>query len=159
MALKTIIHNRPLAKAVNMYDFNYSRLTTMCGSQFVLSGFTILFMLFVFIYAYWCSTRFPYQMMLVSFIINTMVVTYGAGTVGLSGAPAFTPGFVWGWCCSILRWFVDRCLSFCLFSFGHCVVCPSSIYGFWLLLWYLQAFLKTFFLCVVSSMCVYRYTK
>ena len=32
--------------------------------------------------------------------------------------------------------FVDRCLSFCIFSFGHCVVC-SSIYGFWLPLWYL----------------------
>jgi hypothetical protein len=29
------------------------------------------------------------------------------------------------WC------FVDRCLFFCSFSFGHCVVCPSSIYGFW----------------------------
>ena len=36
--------------------------------------------------------------------------------------------------------FVDRCLSFCPFSFGHCVVC-SSIYGFWLLLWYLQILL------------------
>ena len=34
--------------------------------------------------------------------------------------------------------FVDRCLSFCTFSFGHCVVCSSSIYGFWLSLWYLQ---------------------
>jgi hypothetical protein len=33
--------------------------------------------------------------------------------------------------------FVDRCLSFCTFSFGHCFVC-SSIYGFWLTLWYLQ---------------------
>ena len=29
-------------------------------------------------------------------------------------------------------YFVDRCLSFCSFSFGHCVVCSSSIYGFWL---------------------------
>ena len=29
--------------------------------------------------------------------------------------------------------FVDRCLSFCTFSFGYCVVC-SSIYRFWLLL-------------------------
>ena len=28
--------------------------------------------------------------------------------------------------------FVDCCLSFCTFSFGHCVVCSSSIYGFWL---------------------------
>jgi hypothetical protein len=38
--------------------------------------------------------------------------------------------------------FADRCLSFCTFSFCHCVVCPSSIYGFWLLLWYLQTLLK-----------------
>jgi hypothetical protein len=28
-------------------------------------------------------------------------------------------------------YFVDGCLSFCLFCFGHCVVCPS-IYSFWL---------------------------
>ena len=26
--------------------------------------------------------------------------------------------------------FVDRCLSFCIFYFGHCVVCSSSIYRF-----------------------------
>jgi hypothetical protein len=39
--------------------------------------------------------------------------------------------------------FVDRCLTFCIFSFGHCVVCSSSIYGFWLRLWYLQTFLIT----------------
>ena len=26
--------------------------------------------------------------------------------------------------------FVDRCLSFCTFSSGHCVVCSFSIYGF-----------------------------
>ena len=34
--------------------------------------------------------------------------------------------------------FVDRCLCFCSFSFGHCVFCSSTIYGLWLLLWYLQ---------------------
>ena len=37
--------------------------------------------------------------------------------------------------------FVDRCLSFCTFSFGHCVFCSSSIYGFWLSLWYLRTIL------------------
>ena len=37
--------------------------------------------------------------------------------------------------------FVVRCLSFCTFSFGHCVVCSSSIYAFWLPLWYLQTLL------------------
>jgi len=36
--------------------------------------------------------------------------------------------------------FVNRSLSFCTFSFDHCVVC-SSIYRFWLLLWYLQTLL------------------
>jgi hypothetical protein len=38
-------------------------------------------------------------------------------------------------------YFVNRCLSFCNFSVGHCVVCSSSIYGFWLPLWYLQTLL------------------
>jgi hypothetical protein len=33
---------------------------------------------------------------------------------------------------------VDRCLSFCTLTFGHCVVCSSSIYRFWLPLWYLK---------------------
>ena len=37
--------------------------------------------------------------------------------------------------------FVYRCLSFCSFSFGHCVLCPS-IYGFWWPLWYLELFLS-----------------
>jgi hypothetical protein len=37
--------------------------------------------------------------------------------------------------------FVNRCLSFCTFYFGHCVVCSSSIYGFWLCLWYRQTLL------------------
>ena len=37
--------------------------------------------------------------------------------------------------------FVVHCLSFCCFSFGHCVVCSSSIYWFWLPLWYLQTLL------------------
>ena len=38
--------------------------------------------------------------------------------------------------------FVLRCLSFCPFSFGHCVVCSYSIYGFWLPLCYLQTLLS-----------------
>jgi hypothetical protein len=38
-------------------------------------------------------------------------------------------------------YFVDCCLSFRPFSFGHCVVHPSSIYRFRLPLWYLQTFL------------------
>ena len=64
--------------------------------------------------------------------INTTGVTSGTGTAHPYGVPEFTLGF------SGVRvtrslvlyvCFVDRCLSFCTFSFDHCVVC-SSIYGF-----------------------------
>ena len=40
-------------------------------------------------------------------------------------------------------YFSDRSLFFWPFSFGRCVVCPSSIYGFWLSIWYLQIRLRT----------------
>jgi hypothetical protein len=58
--------------------------------------------------------------------INTTGATSGAGTAYPSGAPGFNPGF------SGIRvtralvlcvCFVDRWLSFCPFSFGHCIVC------------------------------------
>ena len=42
--------------------------------------------------------------------------------------------------------FVDNCLPSCSFSFGHCVICPSSIYEFWLILWYLLLNLMSTFL-------------
>ena len=38
--------------------------------------------------------------------------------------------------------FIYRFLTFCTFSFGHCIVGSSSIYGLWLHLWYLQTLLK-----------------
>ena len=60
-----------------------------------------------------------------------------------SGAPVFTPGFCGVHVTRSLFFFVyvDCFLSFCTFSFGHCVVCSSSIYEFWLPLWYLQTLL------------------
>jgi len=52
--------------------------------------------------------------------------------------------------------FVDRFLFFLVF---HCFVCPSSIYGFWLLLWYLQTFLCPFSFdhCVVCPTLIYGF--
>jgi hypothetical protein len=51
--------------------------------------------------------------------------------------------FFWPLCC--LSFFDLRILVTPLISsnspFGHCVVCRSSIYGFWLPLWYLQTLL------------------
>ena len=58
---------------------------------------------------------------------------------------------------------VDRYLSFCLLPFDYGVVCPSSIYRFWLPLWYLQtlllnvplnAKLKTLFRIAITGLSV-----
>jgi hypothetical protein len=72
-----------------------------------------------------------------------MGATCGAGTAYPSRAPEFTPQGFSGVC-------VARSLVFCLYilliivcPFGLCVACPFSIYGFCLLLWYLQTFFFT----------------
>ena len=63
------------------------------------------------------------------------------------------------WSLPLYVCFVDRCLSFCTFSVDHCVVCSSSIYGFWLPRWYLQTLLVITFLHKYmkwSRYCVYN---
>ena len=70
--------------------------------------------------------------------INTTGSTRGAGTDYSSGAPPVFNGVRVTRSLVLYVCFVDRCLFFCTFSFGHCVVCSSSIYGFWLPFWYLQ---------------------
>ena len=49
----------------------------------------------------------------------------------------YTFGIFWPLCC--LTFFDLQILITSLVSFGHCVVSPSSIYRFWLTLWYLLA--------------------
>ena len=48
----------------------------------------------------------------------------------LSSPPVFSGVHVI-WSLVLCVCFVERCLSFCIFCFGHCVVCPL-IYRFWL---------------------------
>jgi hypothetical protein len=59
--------------------------------------------------------------------INTTDATSGAGGAYPSSVPDFTPRFFSGAQVSrslvLCVCFVNRCLSFCPFSFGHCVVC------------------------------------
>ena len=43
------------------------------------------------------------------------------------------------WFVCVMHSFVDHCLFFC---FGHCILCPSLIDGFYLTLWYFHTFLK-----------------
>jgi len=60
-------------------------------------------------------------------------------------SPSILSGVRVTWSLVLCVCFVDRCLSFCTFSFGHCFVCTSSIYGFWLPFWYLQTLLEIYF--------------
>jgi hypothetical protein len=41
---------------------------------------------------------------------------------------------------SVLCWWKASDSPFGSFSFGHCVVCPSLMKGFWFSLWYLHFF-------------------
>ena len=112
---------------VDRYGINKRpRICSTCRKQFpVLSSFMTCHHIFIY--------------------IHITDATRGGGTENPSGAPEFTPNFsgvrvprslVLYVCC------VDRCLSFSTFSFGHCVVCSSSIYEFRLPLWYLQTLLN-----------------
>ena len=69
-------------------------------------------------------------------------------------AAAFTPGFNGvpvTWSLVFYVCFVDHCLSFCTFPFGHCVVCSSLICGSWLHIWYLLTILLSVLLWYVDS--------
>jgi len=75
------------------------------------------------------------QMMFVSFNSSTKGVTakpFGAHPDLIGVRLARTLAFCVVFC---------RSMPFCPFSFGHCVVCSSSIYGLWLPIWYLQTLL------------------
>jgi hypothetical protein len=71
-------------------------------------------------------------------IFDTMGATSGAATAYPSRAPEFIPSFWWSSCCTIFCFLCNASqIVVCPFSFGHCLVRPCPIYGFWLPLWYL----------------------
>jgi hypothetical protein len=77
-------------------------------------GGHVFSMSFVFIYAYWCPTRFPHHMMFVSHNSTMMGATSGEGTVHPSGEPDFTSVCI----AQSLVFFVLFCRS--LFVFLSC---------------------------------------
>jgi len=81
-----------LESLVTMANTRRSEWTPWILSTYDVSIIDIL-MFFVFIYVSWCQTRFPYNMMFVSYNSNTTGVTCGTGTAYRSGVPQFTPGF------------------------------------------------------------------
>ena len=60
--------------------------------------------------------------------------------------------YPFGICWPLYRLSVDlRLLITPLVSFGHCIVCPTSIYGFWLPLWYLLSIVASVLLRFTTS--------
>jgi hypothetical protein len=103
------------------------RFSSENDAQFVLApiwvveGVNVLFMLFVFINAYWCPARFLHQVMLVSFNSKTTGITSEAGTSYPSGVTELTTGF--------------RVLNLSLFCVEYCrslfVVLSCCRFFFW----------------------------
>ena len=56
------------------------------------------------------------------------ILSSGVETTYTSGAPEFIPSLSW---VRVIRYLV-LCVVICPFPFGHCVVCSSSVYRFWL---------------------------
>ena len=129
------------------YDFRVKTMFDSCVlTPICFVEGSVLFMSIVFIYVFWCPTRFLYQMMFVSCKSSTMGATCGAETANPCGAHDFTPAF------SGVR--VSRssvfCIKFCrslfVLFFCHCVFCPtiySSDYPFGIFkLFYLDSFIE-----------------
>ena len=68
---------------------------------------------------------------------------------GCESSPPVFSGVCVTWSLVLCVCFVDRCLFFCTFSFGHCAVCSSLIFWFWLPLWYHQILLTWTMLSVL----------
>ena len=64
-------------------------------------------------------------------------------------ASHYTFGIFWSLYC--LSFYALRLLITPLVSFGHCIVCPSTLYGFSLLLWYLLVIVLSVFLRFTAS--------
>jgi hypothetical protein len=108
--------------------------------------------LFGIFWPLYCLSFFDWQLLitpLVSFghcIVCSLIYSFWLPlwyllAIVLSFLPWFTAsdylfGIFWPLCCLS---FLDLLLITPLVSFGHCIVCSSLIYSFWLHLWYLQA--------------------
>ena len=113
------------------------RVKTMFGSYLLPFVFLWASCFIYVICLFWYPRRFSYQVIL----LNTTCVTSEEGIACLSGESEFTSEFWWSSCCSIFNLLCSTVtVIICPFSFGHCIVGPSSLYGFSLPLWYLLLF-------------------
>ena len=99
------------------------------------------------------SFRILWPLYCLSFLDWWLVIIFGILAIVLSVPPRFTIsdypfGILWPLHC--LSFLDLRLLITPLVSCSHCIVCPSSIYDFWLPLWYLVAIV----LSVIPRFCI-----
>ena len=88
------------------------------------------------------SRSFPHSWLIIEYVTRltqrvTLVEQELLTFPELLSSPPVFGGVCVTWSLVLCVCFVDRCLSICPFTFCHCVVCPSSICGILLYLWYL----------------------
>ena len=109
-------------------------------------------MLFVFLYVYWCPTRFTYQLVIMSFNSNTTGVTCGAGTASF---PEHTSSTLISSCVRVAQTSV-----FCLLSCQQ-LFCPLDLSSLAIVLsvlrftvsWYRQSFLRNISPIMFTILC------
>jgi hypothetical protein len=89
-------------------------------------GSSCFIKLFVFIYIYCCTKRFPYQMIMVLFNSNTTGVISGAGTAYPTVTTDFTPVFI-----GSLVFYVVLCRTLFLLLFFFYWYCSLSSFDSW----------------------------
>ena len=123
------------------------------GSEFPTSSNVVVFFMFN---EKWQSSKWKFEFTGLNEILEFILIKFYIKTENFTGPNKDLLVLTrrisdhcedWGDCSFCWYWWncwpslFKLCLSFCTFSFGHYVVCSSSIYGFWLPLWYLQTLL------------------
>ena len=74
------------------FDLRLKRYLPVINPICCVEGLCFIYVIFVLIYIYWGSTRFPYQMIFVSITINVKGITNEPRTAATSASPEFTHG-------------------------------------------------------------------
>jgi hypothetical protein len=121
------------------YGISVSRVCSTCRKHFQFRSFPYSWLVNGFV------TRLTRWVLLVEQELPTLLEHMSSPT-GFSGVRV-TRSLVLCVC------LVYRCLSFYTFYLAHCVVCSSSLYGFWLSLWYIQTLLMVYVELLGSPIC------
>ena len=122
------------------YIWFRSPLSSLCHSNSETQSYISYIMVVSYATILWQIRTFPHSQFIIGFVTRlTRRVPITKQELSTLLEHPSLPSHIVGLYCSIfMLCFVDHCLSFHRLSFSHCILCPFSIYGFWLPLSYLQ---------------------